>query len=195
MKSLIIGSLIVCLAGCASKPSGPISVRPLPAAVIPEDKTLSIRYPETFGAYHIGRYVDPNDPLTMHETHTLYRVEETARWNLHPGPPSDAVPVKLKALADSAHVPAPFNDDIIAELNRQKEITQKVTAEAGRLTAVLQQLGESLAETKGVAKENLVLKQQLSNTEQRISALETELRRQQQATAAGASNVIFSPAP
>jgi hypothetical protein len=131
----------------------------------------------------------------MHETHTFYRVEETSRWNLHPGPHCDPQPVQLKALPHSALVPAPFNEEVIAELNRQKEITQKVTSEADRLTAVLQQLGQSLAETKGVAKENLMIKQQLITAEQRISALEIELRRQQQATAAGASNAIFSTDP
>jgi len=60
---------------------------------------------------------------------------------------------------------------------------------------VLQQLGASLAESKGVAKENLTLKQQVISAEQRISALETELRCQQQATAAGATNAIFSTVP
>jgi len=131
----------------------------------------------------------------MHETHTLYRVEETSRWNLHPGPQCDPLPVHLKTLSHAALVPTPFNEEVIAELNRQKEITQKVTSEADRLTAVLQQLGASLAESKGVAKENLTLKQQVISAEKRISALEIELRRQQQATAAGASNAIFSTAP
>jgi len=170
-------------------------MRPLPAANMPEDKARSIRYPETSRAYYIGRYIDPNSPFVMHETHTLYRVEETPRWNLHPGPQCDTLPVQLKTLSHAALIPTPFNEEVIAELNRQKEITQKVTTEANRLTVVLQQLGESLAETKGVAKENLTLKQQLISAEQRISVLESELRRQQQATAAGASNAIFSPAP
>ena len=195
MKSIVLTSILVCLAGCASKPSGAIAMRPLPAANMPEDKAHSIRYAETSRAYHIGRYVDPNNPFVMHETHTLYRVEETSRWNLHPGPQCDTLPVQLKTLSHAALVPAPFNDDIIAELNRQKELTHKVTTEANRLTVVLQQLGESLAETKGVAKENLTLRQQLNSAEQRISALEIELRRQQQITATGASNAIFSPAP
>ena len=195
MKSLVISLSLVFLTSCASKPSGTIAVRPLPAANMPEEKALSIRYPEASRAYHIGRYVDPNNPFVMHETHTLYRVEETSRWNLHPGPQCDPLPVHLKTLSHAALVPTPFNEEVIAELNRQKEITRKVTTEGSRLTALLQQLGESLAETKGVAKENLALKQQLSDAEQRISALETELRRQQQATAAGASNAIFSTVP
>src|SRR5947208_5321552 len=105
----------------------------------------------------------------MHKTHALYRVEVTSRWNLHPGAQCDLPPVELKALSDPAHVSAPFNDQVIAELNRQREITQRVTNEASKLTAVLRQLGESLAETKAVAKENLALKQQLSDAEQRIS--------------------------
>ena len=188
MKSLVISLSLVFLTSCASKPSGTIAVRPLPAANMPEEKALSIRYPEASRAYHIGRYVDPNNPFVMHETHTLYRVEETSRWNLHPGPQCDPLPVQLKTLPHAALVSTPFNEEVIAELNRQKEITQKVTSEADRL-------GASLAESKGVAKENLTLKQQVISAEQRISALEIELRRQQQATAAGASNAIFSTAP
>ena len=42
----------------------------------------SVRYGENLKAYSIGRYVDPNDGLVMHEAHTVYRVETTAKWNL-----------------------------------------------------------------------------------------------------------------
>ena len=193
MKTIIICSILVCLAGCVSRHPGTIALRPLPAASVSDDK--SFRYPETLRAYHIGRYVDPNNSLVMHETHTLYRVEQTATWNSRPAPERELLPVELKALSDPAHVPAPFSDEIICELNHQKEITQKVTTEANRLTSVLQHLGESLAETKTIAKENLALKQQLSGAEQRISALENELRHHNQAAGDGPSNAIFSPDP
>ena len=193
MKTVLLCSILVCLAGCALQRTGTLAVRPLPAANISEEKTDSIRYPGALRAYHLGRYADPNNPLAMHESHTLYRVEQTANWNLRPGSECELLSVGLKTLSDPAHVPAPFNDEIIGELNRQKEITQRVTTEASRITAVLQKLGEALGETKAVAKENVALKVQLSDLERKISALENELRQPKRAIDADSTNASVEP--
>src|SRR6266542_4808741 len=158
MKFLVVCLSCVCLAGCASQRTA--TAPPLPTLGVPHDAD-SIRYQETFRAYHVGRYVEPNNPLLMPDSHTLYRVETLPHWNLNPGAPSGPMPVQVWAITDPAHAQAPLNDDIVAELNRQKEITQTVTTEANRLTAVLEQLRSSVAETKAVAKDNLALKQQL----------------------------------
>src|SRR5437867_4125706 len=105
----------------------------------------------------MGRYVDPSNPLMMHENHTLYRVEVTSRWNLHPGPPGEALTTKIKSLPDAAHIPAPLNDEITAELNHQKEMTRKVTSEANRLTETLEQLRAALADARTQARQNVAL--------------------------------------
>lgn len=86
-------------------------------------------------------------------------------------------------------MPTPANDDIIAELNRQKQITQAVTTEANKLTASLQQLGQAISETRAIAQQNSELRQQISGALKRIESLESELKKQQaaQLQAAGSS--------
>jgi hypothetical protein len=192
MKILALCSICICLAGCASQRT--FTAPPLPTLGVPHDAD-SIRYQETFRAYQVGRYVEPNNPLVMHDTHTLYRVETLPHWNLYPSAPSGPMPVQVRAIPDPAHAQAPLNDEIVAELNQQKEITQKVTSEANRLTSLLEQLSGSLAETKAVAKQNLTVKQQLLGAEQRISALEIELRRLGNPATTGVTNVISEPEP
>ncbi len=192
MKTLVLSFTCACLAGCASKRT--FTETPLPTLGVPHDAD-SIRYQETFRAYHVGRYVEPNNPLVMHDTHTLYRVETLPHWNLNPVAPSGPMAVQVRAVPDPAHAQAPLNDEIVAELNQQKEITQKVTSEANRLTAVLEQLNGSLAETKAVARENLTLKQQLLDAERRISALEIELHRRGNPATAATTNAIAEPEP
>jgi len=67
----------LCVVGCSSpKPPG-VSVRPLPASTIGEETSASVRYPESLKAYHVGRYVEPQNQLVMHEHHTDYTLDES----------------------------------------------------------------------------------------------------------------------
>jgi hypothetical protein len=61
--------------------------RSVPGTTLATDDIESVRYGENLKAYSFGRYIDPNDGLVMHEAHTVYRVETTAKWNLHPNAP------------------------------------------------------------------------------------------------------------
>jgi hypothetical protein len=174
MKNWIILPLIL-LSACSHPRPGRIAVKPMPASMMPDDKTGSIRYPEALKPYPIGRYVDPNNPMLMHERHTLYRVEAMPTWNLHTGPPW--FPPLIATQPNAAFAPPPFNDEIAAEINRQKIITQLVGQETSRLNSSLQNLNEALATTRTVAQQNLQLRQQLFNAEKRIESLETNLAR------------------
>jgi hypothetical protein len=169
MKSFLTASLLILVVGCASH-KGRVSVHPLITPEIPA--TDSVRYQEAIKPYYAGRYVDGQS--TMHEAHTVYRMEQPAHWNLHPGQ-EETVLVMPHALPNPANAPAPVSDDIVAELNRQKEITRSVTTEATRLTEILRQLSSAVAESKSVAQQNLVLRQQLTETQQRLSVLEKEI--------------------
>ena len=44
----------------------------------PENISIS----EQIKPYAVGRYVDPIDPHTLHERHTVYRREQSENWNL-----------------------------------------------------------------------------------------------------------------
>lgn len=170
MKCLALIPLVF-IASCASRPQ--VVVRPLaPPTVEPIE---AVRYGEVVRAYHVGRYVDPNHPETMHEQHPVYRVEVSARWNLHPGPQTTAS--LLNPPPGAAFAPPPTNDVLVAEMNRQREVTARVMQEAGRLAKSYGELKGVLTEMKNVARNSALLNQRFVTNESRIFELERELQK------------------
>ncbi len=170
MKFLALIPLVF-VASCASRPQ--LVVRPmLPAAVEPVE---SVRYSEVVRAYYIGRFIDPNHPETMHEQHPVYRIESSARWNLHPGAASRVD--LLNPPRDAAFAPLPTNDAVTAEMNRQREATERVMSEAARLARSYEELQNIFSQMKSVARNNALLGARVTATEQRIANFGNELEK------------------
>jgi len=170
MKYLALIPLVL-VASCASRPQ--LVVRPSsPPAVEPVE---AVRYGEVVRAYHIGRYVDPNHPEAMHEQHPVYRIEVSARWNLHPGPLNTAN--LLNPPPDAAFAPPPTNDVLIAEMNRQRETTARVMLEATKLGQSYGELQALFTEMRTVARNNALLNVRLATNEQRVVEFGGELQR------------------
>jgi hypothetical protein len=181
---------LVFVASCASHPQ--LAFRPLPSPAV--GPVEAVRYGEVVRAYHVGRYVDPNHSETMEEGHHVYRVEVSARWNLHPGPANPANP--LNPPPDAAFTPPPTNDVVIAEMNRQRETTAFVMQQAVRLTQSYNELQNIFVEMKKVARDNAVLGARLANTEQRVAGFEKELQKITAAPSSSTNDVpAFSPEP
>ena len=170
MKYLALIPLML-VASCASRPQ--VVVRPLPPIAV--EPIEAVRYGEVVRAYHVGRYVDPNHPEAMHEQHPVYRVEVSARWNLHPGPLNTAN--LLNPPPDAAFAPPPTNDVLVAEMNRQKEATSRVMMEAGKLAQSYGELQGVLVEMKNVARTSALLNQRFATNESRIVELERGLQK------------------
>jgi hypothetical protein len=189
MKYLALIPLVL-VASCASRPQ--VVVRPLPTPAV--EPVESIRYGEVVRAYHIGRYVDPNHPETMHEQHPVYRIEVSARWNLHAGPLGTAN--LLNPPPDAAFAPPPTNDVLIAEMNRQRETTARLMLEATKLA---QSYGESQAlftEMRAVARNNALLNVRLATNEQRVVEFGRELQRLSASPPPATNDVpAFAPEP
>jgi len=163
---------LVFVASCASRPPQ-VVVRPLPPATV--EPVGSVRYGEVVRAYHVGRYVDPNHPETMHEQHPVYRVEVAARWNLHPGPLNTSS--LLNPPPDAAFAPPPTNDALTAEMRRQREATARVMQEAGKLAHSYGELQALFTEMRTVARNNALLNVRLATNEQRVVEFGRELQR------------------
>jgi hypothetical protein len=155
------------LSACSTTPK--LTLRPQRPP--PATDNSAVRYPEIINAYHVGRYVDPNDDLVMHEQHVVYRVEENTRWNFHPGlaegnllapPPRDA-----------AFAPAPVNDAILAEVNSQRLATIEIMIQARTLTAALSQFQSALQQTRTNLQETAVLRATVIEMKKQLDALET----------------------
>ncbi len=185
MKTIYLIPVLL-LSACASnrKPAALITMRPIPGTTLSSDDTESVRYSENIKAYNVGRYVDPNNALAMHERHVVYRVETTGKWNLHPNAPATVALGPAVRIIDPARKDGPTTPEVIAEVNRQKAATQVVIQQGQRLNETLTQISSALDANKQVAEQNRQLKTELDLTKQRLDLLETELRSQQRANPA-----------
>ena len=181
---------LVFIASCASRPQ--LVVRPVPPSAV--EPAESVRYSEVVRTYHVGRFVDPNHPEMMNEQHPVYRIETSARWNLHPGPANTAS--LLNPPPDAAFAPPPTNDAVAAEMNRQREATARVMLEAVRLSQSYDELQKVFSEMKTVARNNALIGARLASTEQRVADFGKELEKLTTMPAAQ-TNVIpaFVPEP
>jgi hypothetical protein len=114
----ILGALVLLSgAGCATqkKPSVAAAPPPVPVSGTDLDQTNveRVRAGETLKAYPIGRYVDPNDPDVMHESHVVYRKETGASWNLAPNAPTVVPLGPVLACGASWRVRAEFERSVL----------------------------------------------------------------------------------
>lgn len=174
MKYLPLALLLV-VTSCASRPKPLVTVRPMPAPVVePGD---SVRFTEVIRAYHIGRYVDPNHPDVMHEQHPVFRVEAVSRWNFKPGDPCAPDAVLLNPPRDAAFSPPTATDAVVAEMNRQKDATERVMREASQLARSYEELQKVIKDMSVVAKNHAWMGGRILNAERRVGELEAELRK------------------
>jgi hypothetical protein len=183
MKRVFISISLIALVGCASKK--PVVVQMphwVPGTAISAENLESIRYGENLKAYPISRYVDPNNQLVMHESNTVYRVETTAKWNLHPNAPVSVPSGPVVQIIDPARKDSPVTPEIIAEINRQKDATKALITQGSRMNRELMQLSTNVSAARQVVVENAKLKQQLVSTVERLEALQDQFRKQQAET-------------
>lgn len=184
MNRALIFIPLILLSACASHK--PVIVQMPPVVSGTELTTAdmeSVRYGENLKAYQIGRYIDPNDSLVMHEAHTIYRVETTAKWNLRPDvypyAPGSLPGGPVVGIIDPAHENSPITPEIVAEVDRQKAATQALLAQGQRINQALNQLSQVMPVTSQIAQENAQLKAEELGNERRLEILENQLQKQQ----------------
>jgi hypothetical protein len=180
MKRILIFIPLILLSACASKKPVVVQMpRSVPGTILTTGDMESVRYGENLKAYSISRYVDPNDGLVMHEAHTVYRVETTAKWNLHPNAPVTVPSGPVLGIIDPAHKDSPLTPEVVAEVDRQKAATMALMVQGQRLNQALNQLSKTLSVTAQVSVENARLKNDVTTTEKRLDVLEDQFRKTQ----------------
>ena len=176
MKPIVLLAFVFVFAACSSHPPKTIPVAstaaPLSRSVIDPS---GIRLAEQIREYRFGRYVDSSDPLVMHDAHPVFRVEETATWNLRPAS-------KAQSGRSGGTSPSPVasqRDAELAELNKQRAATRAFTEQTAALNQRLAELTKAVAQTQEVAKQNVLLKQEMASIRERLDALQDPSRRQQ----------------
>lgn len=164
---LTIPALVLAACSTADKPRV-VRMHSVPGTTLPSAGIESVRYAENIKEYPLGRYIDPNDSRVMHEGHPIYRVESTAKWNLHPNAPVRVPMGPAVGLIDPATRRAATNDEIYTEQQRQKAITKTMTDQSQRLDVYVAQLNSAMDKTKTIAAQNVELKKELEQTKVRL---------------------------
>jgi hypothetical protein len=192
MKYLALLISLIAFTSCARRSIPHITAVSIPPPTI--EPTEAVRFSEIVRAYHLGRYVDPNQPDVMHESHPVLRVETRSRWNLKPGGrTSDEV--LLNPPRDPAFWPPSTNDLVLAELNRQREVTQGVIAEAAQLAKSYAEFQQVIKDMAVVATNHAWMEEQIQKTQRRLLELENEVRKALSEPAASVTNETHSSSP
>jgi len=167
MKTVCLIPLLF-LSACSTTPKLVLRPQQPPTAA----DNSAVRYPEIVRAYHFGRYADPNDDLVMHEQHTVFRVEENTRWDLHPGPAHTGLASLLSSKPhDAAFSPAPVNDAILAEVNSQRLATTQIMLQARTLSSAMMQFQTALQQTRTNLEQTAALRVTVSDIKQQLDVL------------------------
>ena len=169
MKPLLIIPVLF-LSACATRaPKPALVIHPAPPSW--PASAAALRTPEQLREYRFGRYVDPADPLAMHERHPVYRIETSAGWDLRPGR-SAIPPTRTRAEAPSVSA----NDAVVAEVNKQRLATRVFTEQSARLTQQLAAMQRATAQVDELAKQNLALKGELKAIRERMDTSDAQPR-------------------
>ena len=162
---------IVFLAACASHGPKKITV----ARAVPVGRPVSstgLRIPDQLSEYRLGRYVDARDPLVMHEGHPVYRIDNSASWDLRPQ--NRAALVQKDAVVRPR---ASVNDAVMAEVNKQRAATREVTEQTATLNQRLAELSKAVGQTEEIARQNVELKHDVAVLRERLDALDAQNRK------------------
>jgi len=178
MKKMLSLIPLLLLPACAGKKPVVVQMpRSVPGTMLATGDMESVRYGENLKGYSFGRYIDPNDGLVMHEAHTVYRVETTAKWNLHPNGPANVPGGPVVGIIDPAHKDSPMTPEVVAEVGRQKAATTALMVQGQRMNQALNQLSKTLSAAAQVSLENVRLRDEMATDEKRLDALENQLRK------------------
>jgi hypothetical protein len=167
MKRFLLVPIILFTA-CASH--SPKTNRTVSAPIGKPVSSDSLRTDEQLREYRLGRYVDPRDPLVMHEAHPTYRVESTAQWDLRPQAQAAVSPRKTTTASSVS-----TNDAVVAEVNKQRAATRAFTEQTAALNQKLTELSKAVSQTEEIAKNNLSLKKDVADLREHLDALDARL--------------------
>jgi hypothetical protein len=154
--SLLVGCAVIALAGtgCASLSKKKLSVAPPPPVApvagtdLDQHNVEKVRTGETLKAYPIGRFVDPNDPNVMHESHVVYRKESGANWNLAPNAPTVVPLGPVLAVADPASQPNPLPAELEQKVAEQNQLMASLIEQNEALATELAKLHKDIADLR-----------------------------------------------
>jgi hypothetical protein len=153
MKRLIPLLPCLLLAACGTSPVRetvvPVQESAVAGTTLDLKNTENVRYSEQLKAYPVGRYADPNNPEVMHEAHTLYRAEQSPRWNLNPNTPTVVPLGPALAVADNSKQVVTITAAELEEMRRSRQALEATYEQNKRLTQEIEKLRQTYAQKNG----------------------------------------------
>lgn len=135
-----------------------------------------VRLPEQVHAYEIGR-LPSRDRREMHEAHTVYRVEQSERWDQRlPATPMSSHGVLL-GIREPSHDPVPKDQVVASERARQANLTRQIEERVEVLKERGAQIEAFLASAPDKNKTITELQRSKEMTEKELAALQEEHRK------------------
>lgn len=135
-----------------------------------------VRLPEEVHTYHVGR-LPSRDRREMHEAHTVYRVEQSARWDQRlPATPMTSRGVVL-GIREPSHDPVPKDSIVNAERARQIQLSGELEHRIALLNSKQQQIEAFLASAPDKNKTIAELQQANAKAQADLTTLKEENRR------------------
>jgi len=136
---------------CGCESVEPVAKQPAPSQPLQVSGTeldpynmAKVRTPEAIHAYHLGPYVDPQDPGIRHDGHRIARVERPSQWNLTPSAPT-AVPLgPVVAVADPAQQTALLTGELENKIAQANSLIAALIEQNEALQAQLQQKDQAI---------------------------------------------------
>jgi hypothetical protein len=151
---LIVVCVILLLgAGCTSAKKKPSvaeapPVAPVSGTELDQSNVEKVRTGETLKAYPIGRFVDPNDPNVMHESHVVYRKESGISWNLSPNAPTVVPLGPVLAVTDPSVQANPLPAELEQKVAEQNHLMATLIEQNEALVTELGKLNKDIAELR-----------------------------------------------
>ncbi len=199
-RSALAAAAAALLASCASKDKVQLSDDPLafplqeqePAYIPTYSKTVvagwpkgraldpydrsRVRLDEEVHAYHVGR-LPSRDRREMHEAHTVYRVEQDARWDTRlPATPMESRGVVL-GIVDPARNEVPKSSLIEQERQSLMAKTQSLQITMTQLNSLQRDLEKKRGQFDDAEKEAKEIQAYLAKTLQERDAVNTQLEK------------------
>jgi hypothetical protein len=93
---------------------------------IPMESTANVAIAADIKAYPVGRYVDAANPNVLHERHTIYRRESPESWRRDTDRGHGILLGPTVGLRNPVARKNPASQELTAELNRQRLVTQRL---------------------------------------------------------------------
>jgi hypothetical protein len=136
--------------------------------------TSRVRQPEGVHTYHVGR-LPSHDRREMHEAHSVYRIEQSARWDQRlPATPMESRGVVF-GIREPSHSPIPQDQIVSNERSRQLDLSAKIEGQLADISQKQQKLDAFLASAPDKTKTITELQQAKQKLEQDLTASQSEI--------------------